>query len=37
MSKTIIFDTEARSIKEPIFIEAAWVELESIGSFAATY
>ena len=30
MSKTIIFDTEATGIKEPVLIEAAWVELESI-------
>jgi exodeoxyribonuclease X len=30
MSKTIIFDTEATGIKEPVLIEAAWLELESI-------
>lgn len=30
MSKTIIFDTEATGIKEPVLIEAALVELESI-------
>ena len=34
MSKTIIFDTEATGIKEPVLIEAAWVELESIHPFA---
>ena len=28
MSKTIIFDTEATGIKEPVLIEAAWVELD---------
>ena len=33
MSKTIIFDTEATGIKEPVLIEAAWVELESIEPF----
>ena len=26
MSKTIIFDTEATGIKEPVLIEAAWLE-----------
>ena len=36
MSKTIIFDTEATGIKEPILIEAAWVELESIEPFTVT-
>jgi exodeoxyribonuclease X len=30
MSKTIIFDTEATGIKEPVLIEAAWIELESL-------
>lgn len=30
MSKTIIFDTEATGIKEPVLIEAAWLELDSI-------
>lgn len=33
MTKTIIFDTEATGIKEPILIKAAWVELESLDSF----
>jgi len=33
MSKTIIFDTEATGIKEPVLIEAAWLELESIEPF----
>ena len=33
MSKTIIFDTEATGIKEPVLIEAAWLELASIGPF----
>ena len=36
MSKTIIFDTEATGIKEPVLIEAAWVELESIKHFTFT-
>ena len=36
MSKTIIFDTEATGIKEPVLIEAAWVELESIEPFTVT-
>jgi len=36
MSKTIIFDTEATGIKEPVQIEAAWVELESIEPFTVT-
>jgi len=36
MSKTIIFDTEATGIKEPVLIEAAWLELESIEPFAVT-
>ena len=36
MSKTIIFDTEATGIKEPVLIEAAWVELESIAPFIIT-
>ena len=36
MSKTIIFDTEATGIKEPVLIEAAWVELESIEPFVVT-
>ncbi len=35
MHKTIIFDTEATGIKEPILIEAAWLELESIHPFNA--
>lgn len=30
MSKTIIFDTEATGIKDPVLIEAAWVELECL-------
>ena len=30
MSKTIIFDTEATGIKDPVLIEAAWIELESL-------
>ena len=30
MPKTIIFDTEATGIKEPVLIEAAWLELESL-------
>ncbi len=30
MPKTIIFDTEATGIKEPVLIEAAWLELASI-------
>ena len=34
MIKTIIFDTEATGIKEPILIEAAWVELESLDPLA---
>ena len=33
MSKTIIFDTEATGIKEPVLIESAWVGLESIELF----
>ena len=36
MTKTIIFDTEATGIKEPVLIEAAWVELESLEPFAVT-
>lgn len=36
MTKTIIFDTEATGIKEPVLIEAAWVELESIDPFSIT-
>lgn len=36
MSKIIIFDTEATGIKEPVLIEAAWVELESIEPFTVT-
>ena len=36
MSKTIIFDTEATDIKEPVLIEAAWVELKSIAPFTVT-
>ena len=36
MSKTIIFDTEATGIKEPVLIEAAWIELESIEPFTVT-
>lgn len=35
MSKTIIFDTEATGIKEPVLIEAAWLELESLDPFSA--
>ncbi len=34
--KTIIFDTEATGIKEPVLIEAAWVELASLEPFAVT-
>ncbi len=34
MSKTIIFDTEATGIKEPVLIEAAWLELESLEPFS---
>ena len=34
--KTIIFDTEATGIKEPVLIEAAWVELQSIKPFTVT-
>jgi exodeoxyribonuclease X len=34
MSKAIIFDTEATGIKEPVLIEAAWLELESIEPFS---
>lgn len=34
MPKTIIFDTEATGIKEPVLIEAAWVELESLDPFS---
>lgn len=34
--KTIIFDTEATDIKEPVLIEAAWVELESLKPFTVT-
>ena len=30
MSKTIIFDTEATGIKDPVLIEAAWVELDCL-------
>ena len=30
MSRSIIFDTEATGIKEPVLIEAAWLELASI-------
>jgi exodeoxyribonuclease X len=33
MSKSIIFDTEATGIKEPVLIEAAWLELASIEPF----
>ena len=36
MSKSIIFDTEATGIKEPVLIEAAWLELESIEPFIVT-
>jgi len=36
MSKTIIFDTEATGIEEPLLIEAAWVELESIKCFTVS-
>ena len=36
MNNTIIFDTEATGIKEPILIEAAWVELESFAPFTFT-
>jgi exodeoxyribonuclease X len=36
MPKTIIFDTEATGIKEPVLIEAAWVELASIRPFTVT-
>ena len=36
MSKSIIFDTEATGIKEPVLIEAAWVELASIVPFTVT-
>jgi exodeoxyribonuclease X len=35
-TKTIIFDTEATGIKEPVLIEAAWVELESLEPFTVT-
>jgi len=34
--KTIIFDTEATGIKEPVLIEAAWLELESLQPFTIT-
>jgi exodeoxyribonuclease X len=34
MSKSIIFDTEATGIKEPVLIEAAWLELESLDPFS---
>ena len=34
MSRSIIFDTEATGIKEPVLIEAAWLELESIEPFS---
>ncbi len=34
MPKTIIFDTEATGIKEPVLIEAAWLELESLDPFS---
>ena len=36
MTKTIIFDTEATGIKEPVLIEAAWVELKSLDPFLVT-
>jgi exodeoxyribonuclease X len=36
MTKTVIFDTEATGIKEPVLIEAAWVELESLEPFTVT-
>ena len=36
MLKTIIFDTEATGIKDPVLIEAAWVELESLEPFTVT-
>ena len=36
MNNTIIFDTEATGVKEPILIEAAWVELESFAPFTFT-
>jgi exodeoxyribonuclease X len=36
MSKSIIFDTEATGIKEPVLIEAAWIELASIDPFTVT-
>jgi len=34
ISKTIIFDTEATGIKDPVLIEAAWLELESLDPFS---
>ena len=36
MSKSIIFDTEATGIKEPVLIEAAWLELASIEPFSVS-
>lgn len=30
MSKAIIFDTEATGLKDPVLIEAAWIEVDSI-------
>ena len=36
MSRSIIFDTEATGIKEPVLIEAAWLELASIDPFTVT-
>ena len=34
--KTIIFDTEATDLKQPVLIEAAWVELESLEPYSVT-
>ena len=36
MPKSIIFDTEATGIKEPVLIEAAWLELASIEPITVT-
>ena len=34
MSNAIIFDTEATGIKDPVLIEAAWIEVDSLETLA---
>ena len=34
MSKILIFDTEATGIKDPVLIEAAWIEVDSLETLA---